>query len=143
MIDRRDFLGRVGGFTAVGAQAGAGRGPLPTAAQPPRAMSAAATRLYATIVDLPVDDTHCHPISDKDEQTTERQFLERLALAAFPAASYFPSGVLREYQSGTSAVRERLDRQYGIEKVLSEITCRQRCAAAAIVGPAASKRGTQ
>ena len=68
MIDRRDFLGRVGGFAAAGAQAGAGRGPLPTAAQPPRAMSAAATRLYSTIVNLPVDDTHCHPISDKDEQ---------------------------------------------------------------------------
>jgi len=121
MIDRRDFLGRVGSFAAVGAQAGAGRGLPPTAAQAARAMTATAARLYATIVDLAVDDTHCHPISDKDEQTTERQFLERLALAAFPAASYFPAGVLREYQSGASAARERLDRQYGIEKVLSEI----------------------
>jgi hypothetical protein len=121
MIDRREFLGRVGGAAALGAQVPAGRGALPTGAQAAGAMTPSAARLYATIIDLPVDDTHCHPISDKDEQTTERQFLERLALAAFPAASYFPPGVLREYQAGTTEVRERLNRQHGIEKVLSEI----------------------
>jgi hypothetical protein len=121
MIDRRDFLGRVGGLTAFGAQGRAGGGALPAVGQVAAAMTPSARRLFATIADLPVDDTHCHPISDKDEQTTERQFLERLALAAFPAANYFPPGVLREYQGGTTEVRERLDRQHGIEKVLSEI----------------------
>jgi hypothetical protein len=121
MIDRRKFLGGLGGAAALRAHAPAGRGVVAVGAQAASAMTASAARLYATIVDLPVDDTHCHPISDKDALTTERQFLERLALAAFPAASYFPPGVLREYQSGTSEVRARLDRQHGIEKVLSEI----------------------
>jgi hypothetical protein len=121
MIDRRDFLGGLGGVAALRARAPAGHGAAAAAAQPSNAMTASAARLHATIVDLPVDDTHCHPISDKDEQTTERQFLERLALAAFPAANYFPPGVLRDYQSGTSEARARLDRQHGIERVLSEI----------------------
>ena len=81
----------------------------------------AVERLRQGIAALPVDDTHCHPISDKDAQTTVRQFLERLALSAFPAASYFPRGVLRRFQTGTPAEREALDREYGIEKVLAEI----------------------
>jgi hypothetical protein len=121
MINRRDFLGRVSGAAALAAHRPAGRDTFAATVQAAGAMTTSAARLYATIVDLPVDDTHCHPISDKDEQTTVRQFLERLALAAFPAASYFPAGVLREYQSGTSEVRARLDRQHGIEKVLAEI----------------------
>lgn len=123
MIDRRAFLGHVGGFAAVGTRgAAAPRVGIGQVANPAvEAMTPHAARLYSTIVDLPVDDTHCHPISDKDAQTTVRGFLERLALAAFPAASYFPAGVLRQYQAGTPDVRVQLDRQYGIEKVLSEI----------------------
>jgi hypothetical protein len=123
MIDRRDFLGQLGG--GVRAFGVSGQSPGPTA--PPDgqaavdAMTPIAARLRSQIVELPVDDTHCHPISDKDAQTSVRQFLERLALAAFPAASYFPPGVLRQYQTATPEVRTQLDRQYGIEKVLSEI----------------------
>jgi hypothetical protein len=70
---------------------------------------------------MPVDDTHCHPISDKDAETTPQQFLQRLALAAFPVANYFPPGVFRQWQSASPEVRTQLDKQHGIEKVLAEI----------------------
>jgi len=70
MIDRRDFLGRVGGLTALGARMPGGASAQPLPGQIAAAMSASAARLYETVLDLPVDDTHCHPISDKDEQTT-------------------------------------------------------------------------
>jgi hypothetical protein len=115
---RRDFLN----YATIPALAAARSGTAGVLPQTRRvADPAAAGRLRETIAALPVDDTHCHPISDKDAYTTPRQFLERLALAAFPAASYFPPGVLRQWQNGTPEQRRALDRQHGIEKVLAEI----------------------
>jgi uncharacterized protein len=119
MIDRRDFLGSVGGLAALGSGQPLSRARPP--GSPLGAMSPQAARLYGAIVDMPVDDTHCHPISDKDAETTPQQFLQRLALAAFPVASYFPPGVFRQWQSASPEVRTQLDQQHGIEKVLAEI----------------------
>ncbi len=118
---RREFLNYVGTSALPTAFLPRRRRPSTSFAPPGGSEQAAAERLRSAIADLPVDDTHCHPISDKDEQTTVRQFLERLALSAFPAASYFPRGVLRRWQTGTPAERTALDREHGIEKVLSEI----------------------
>ena len=118
---RRDFL-NYAGMSALPSVAPRWRGAAATFAPPERGSEQdALERLHLAIAGLPVDDTHCHPISDKDAHTTVRQFLERLALSAFPAASYFPRGVLRRWQTGTPAEREALDREHGIETVLSEI----------------------
>ncbi|MCG8605036.1 amidohydrolase, partial [bacterium] len=101
-------LGTLGSSTAEAA--------LMTEGQSPEA-----DRLYEEIVEFPIDDTHCHPLTDKDAQTTPQRFLERLSLAAFPTRSYFPSGVYRKWQDGDAATKRELDRQYGIEAKLQEI----------------------
>ncbi len=46
---------------------------------------------------MPVDDTHCHPLGDKDAHTTVDGFIERIALSAFPGPAYFPEGVYVKY----------------------------------------------
>ncbi len=78
-------------------------------------------RLRASIAELPVDDGHAHPISDADAETAPDLFLERISLAAFPAPSYFPRGVYREWQGGDAAARARLDAQYGIAGTMRNI----------------------
>jgi len=119
---RRDFLSYAG-TSALPALTALRSDGAPTASlrSGAHAGGPVAERLRSAVVGLPVDDTHCHPISDKDAHTTPRQFLERLALAAFPAASYFPPGVLRQWQNGSPSERGMLDRQHGIERILSEI----------------------
>jgi predicted TIM-barrel fold metal-dependent hydrolase len=128
MFTRRMFLertGLTGGALALAAPSGReafaadGAHGLP---QPPGALrGGAAERLYATIATYPLDDTHCHPISEKDAQTTPKAFLQRIALAAFPAAAYFPTGVFRKWERGDEATRADLDKQYGIQQTLDRI----------------------
>jgi uncharacterized protein len=120
LIGRRTFFGwlGLGAASALQTPRPALRAPAPPVAE---ALTPEGRRLYATIVNYPMDDTHCHPISDKDSMTTPEQFLERLALAAFPAPSYFPPGVLRQWKEGSAAVKTQLNRQYGIDRVLAEI----------------------
>jgi hypothetical protein len=121
MVERRDFLfglGVSGGAVAFGglasdATAGTVLGQ--------SGQSADAERLYAEIIDFPYDDTHCHPLTDADAQTTPARFLERLSLAAFPAPAYFPRGVYRRWREGDAATKAALDREYGIQGVLDEI----------------------
>lgn len=116
MPTRRDLFERAalgtGLLPSLSPAAGAVAG-LPTASE--------AEHLYATIKDLPIDDTHCHPISERDAHTTPGAFLERLALAAFPAPAYFPAGVFEQWQTGNQRTRGELDRRYGIQKTLDTI----------------------
>ncbi|MBC7925169.1 MAG: amidohydrolase family protein, partial [Bryobacteraceae bacterium] len=77
--------------------------------------------LHQQIEPLPVDDTHCHALTDKDAQTTPDQFLERMALAAMPEARYFPPGVLERWRKADATTRKQLDTQFGIEKTIGEI----------------------
>ncbi|MGE0438315.1 MAG: amidohydrolase family protein [Steroidobacteraceae bacterium] len=91
------------------------------AAAPVASRTPEAAALYAVIKDLPVDDTHCHPISDADAHTSPGAYIERLALAAFPAPAYFPAGVFEQWQAGDEHTRDALDRRYGISKVLAKI----------------------
>lgn len=116
MLTRRDLFER----SALGAAA------LPPLSQSAAAASVAPTsaeagRLYEIIRDLPIDDTHCHPISTKDAHTTPGDFLARLALAAFPAPSYFPAGVFEQWEQADERMRGELDRRYGIQKTLDTI----------------------
>lgn len=89
-------------------------------AAPDAPISGEFERLHAAVKDLAVDDTHCHPISEKDARTTPDAFLGRIALSAFPAPAYFPPGVFERWQSD-AASRAALDRQYGIRKTLDGI----------------------
>ncbi len=70
---------------------------------------------------MPVDDTHCHPISNLDAHTTVDGFLERIALCAFPAASYFPDGIYDKWKAGDETTRTELDRSYGIARTIHSI----------------------
>lgn len=81
----------------------------------------AAARLYATIKDFPVDDTHCHPISDRDKVMTRDGFIERIALSAFPGPAYFPAGVYDQWHAGDARVRADLDKRYQVGKKLATI----------------------
>lgn len=77
--------------------------------------------LYEEIVTYPHDDTHCHAVDFSDAQTTPQLFLQRISLAGFPAASYFPAGVYRKWKDGDALTKHRLNKQYNIEATLTEI----------------------
>ncbi|MBY8820841.1 amidohydrolase family protein [Sphingomonas colocasiae] len=117
MVDRRDMLktmglGATGTFLAGGAT---------HAATPSPGARKQAALLHEEIATMPVDDSHCHPLTDQDAQTTPDLFLERISLAGFPTPDYFPDGVYRAWLSGDAAKRQALDRQHGIDKVRGEI----------------------
>ena len=120
MTSRRNFLktsGALGGVLGTGmVGAAAARTPPATAAQ-----RAQLDRLQGQIEAMEVDDSHCHPISQKDAQTTPDDFLERLALAAFPLPSYFPEGVYARWRKADGAGRAALDRQYGIARIRDNV----------------------
>jgi predicted TIM-barrel fold metal-dependent hydrolase len=78
-------------------------------------------RMQATIGAMSVDDTHCHPIGDKDAHTTVDDFIERIALPAFPGPAYFPEGVYDRYKRGDAAARAQLDNRYNIGRTLNNI----------------------
>lgn len=70
---------------------------------------------------MPIDDSHCHPLGERDAQITVDGFIERIALSAFPGASYFPPGVYDQYKSGNSDTRARLDERYRVGHTLNAI----------------------
>lgn len=78
-------------------------------------------RMVAAVTAMPIDDTHCHPISDRDARTTPSAFLERIALAAFPASAYFPQGTLQKWHQGDERTRADLDKQFNIQATLDRI----------------------
>ena len=122
MVERREFLTSLGlgggAFALAELASDANAAP----ASPRQARSPEADRLYAEIIEYPFDDTHCHPLTDRDAQTTPQRFLERISLAAFPAPRYFPDGVYRRWREGDAATRAELDRRYNIEETLSQIS---------------------
>ena len=121
MVERRGFLTRLGiggGAFALGGLASTAHAETDVAQV---GESPEAERLYAEIIDMPYDDTHCHPLSGRDAETTPQGFLMRIAVAATPAPAYFPRGVFRQWRDGDAATKASLDRQYGIEAKLAEI----------------------
>ena len=78
--------------------------------------------LHSELVTYEMDDTHCHASSDSFAQITPEDFLLNTALSAMPQAAYLPPGVLQQWRSATGTDKTRLDRQYGIQKRLDEIT---------------------
>jgi len=113
--DRRSFLG----LSALG---GGGLALAATRSRPaagfdlglePRVARVAGV-LQEAIEEIPVDDTHCHPLTFGDAQTTPDDFIERIALSAFPLPGYFPPGVYASWRGGDAATRARLDREHDI-----------------------------
>ena len=80
-----------------------------------------ANELHEAIGGYQLDDTHCHASSPQYAETTPREYLLTISLAAMPANSYFPTGVLQRWQSSTGDAKAKLDQQYGIEKKLDEM----------------------
>ena len=68
-----------------------------------------------------IDDSHCHASTDKYAETTPREYLLAISLAAMPQASYFPVGVLARWRVATGDEKSKLDQHYGIEKKLDEM----------------------
>jgi predicted TIM-barrel fold metal-dependent hydrolase len=80
-----------------------------------------ADELHEAIRGYQVDDTHCHASSDRYAQTTPREFLLAVSLAAIPEAAYFPTGVLQRWRASAGDEQAKLDQQYGIGKKLDEM----------------------
>ena len=118
---RRDFLkylGLGGGVFALGSlSSGAYKGP----ASSEDGLSAESEMLYEEMVNYPYDDTHCHAVDFSDAQTTPQLFLQRISLAGFPIASYFPSGIYRQWREGDTQTKGALNKKYNIEAKLAEI----------------------
>ena len=116
---RRDFLkglGFGGAGLTLGSLSSVSCTPAPTES------NREAEALLQEIISFPIDDTHTHPITDKDAQTTPERFLERLSLVGFGLGNYFPQGVYRQWVDGDSSIRAELDREYDISATVSEVT---------------------
>ena len=119
MHDRREFLGLAGaggGGLLLGACGTGNSSGLGGLAAGPDA-SPTAQSLHEVFETIPIDDTHCHPLTFNDAETTTDEFVERMALSAFPMDRYFPRGVYREWLSANSDRRAVLDAEHDIERI--------------------------
>ncbi|WEX79678.1 amidohydrolase family protein (plasmid) [Sinorhizobium numidicum] len=78
--------------------------------------------IFEAVNALPIDDTHCHFITDRDAITTPQRYLERISLAGFPIASYFPDGVYAQWLTGDEEIKHALNQKYDIQRIVSGIT---------------------
>lgn len=115
MPDRREFLslaGVGGGSALLGACAGGASFDAGRAGA--EGLDPTARALLDDLREIPVDDTHCHPLTFDDAQTDPDAFVERLALSAFPMDRYFPAGVYGRWQAGDASERSALDAEFDI-----------------------------
>ena len=115
MPDRREFLslaGVGGGSALLGACAGGA--PFVGAVADDDGLDPTARALLGELREIPVDDTHCHPVTFDDAETDPERFIERLALSAFPMDRYFPAGVYERWQAGDAAERAALDAEFDV-----------------------------
>jgi len=118
MFDRRDFIslaGIGGGGLLLNAFTGSIKGSQDIYDLSPKT-DKVAKNLLNEIKTIPIDDTHCHPITFNDAQTTPDDFLERLALSAFPIERYFPKGVYKQWKSSDASGKQKLDKTYKISE---------------------------
>lgn len=79
-------------------------------------------KVFEVVNDLPIDDTHCHIITDRDAVTTPQRYVERISLAGYPVASYFPQGVYDRWLNGDEATRHDFNRKFDIQSKVDGIT---------------------
>lgn len=78
-------------------------------------------KLFEVIDALPVDDTHCHLITDRDAITSPKRFLERISLGGFPFPAYFPEGVYEQWVNGDEAAKFALDKKFDIRSKVDQM----------------------
>ncbi|MES0157952.1 amidohydrolase family protein [Mesorhizobium sp. M0018] len=79
-------------------------------------------KIFEVVNDMPIDDTHCHIVTDKDAITTPQRFLERMSLAAIDTLpAYFPAGVYDRWLIGDEATKHDLNKQFGIQNKVDGI----------------------
>ncbi|MCK1502925.1 amidohydrolase family protein [Bradyrhizobium sp. 188] len=79
-------------------------------------------KVFEVVNDLPMDDTHCHLITDRDAVTTPQRYIERISLAGYAIESYFPQGVYERWVNGDDATRYELNRSFDIQSKVDGIT---------------------
>ncbi|RWG80912.1 MAG: amidohydrolase [Mesorhizobium sp.] len=80
------------------------------------------SKIFEVVNTLALDDTHCHLVTDRDAVTTPQRYLERISLAGFPFPNYFPAGVYNRWLTGDETTRHDLDKTYGIQGKVDEMT---------------------
>src|SRR5438045_2964876 len=109
-LSRRRLLGFLGGASAFAA----GSTPEMSFSQ-----SRSAGDLADAIEAIPVADVHGHAFPALTP-ITERIFLEELSMAAWQMDAYFPTAY-RQWKRAEGAEKERLDREFGIERQLDDV----------------------
>lgn len=79
-------------------------------------------KIFEAVNALPLDDTHCHLITDRDALTTPQRYVERISLAGYPIANYFPQGVYDRWLDGDEATRHDLNNSFDIQSKVAGIT---------------------
>lgn len=79
-------------------------------------------KIFEGVNALPIDDTHCHLITDRDALTTPQRYVERISLAGYPIANYFPQGVYDRWLNGDEATRHDLNKSFDIQSKVAVIT---------------------
>lgn len=79
-------------------------------------------KIFEAVNALPIDDTHCHLITDRDALTTPQRYVERISLAGYPIANYFPQGVYDRWLNGDEATRHDLNKSFDIQSKVAGIT---------------------
>jgi uncharacterized protein len=109
-ISRRHLLGLLGGVPLAGASVGPAAGSIQT-----RTTGDLADAIEA----IPIADVHGHAFPAL-APITEDIFLEELSMAAWQMDAYFPAAY-RQWKQATAADKERLDREFGIQKQLDDV----------------------
>ncbi|TIM56181.1 MAG: amidohydrolase [Mesorhizobium sp.] len=78
--------------------------------------------IFEAVDALPIDDTHCHLITDQDAVTTPQRFLERISLTGFPIPRYFPDGVYVSWLNGDEKTKYDLNKTFDIQNKVDGIT---------------------
>lgn len=78
-------------------------------------------KIFEVVDAMPLDDTHCHLVTDRDAITSPKRFLERISLAGYPVPFYFPNGVYQQWLNGDEATKHALDKRYDIQSKVDEM----------------------
>ncbi|SFN92421.1 Amidohydrolase [Bradyrhizobium sp. Rc3b] len=79
-------------------------------------------KVFEAVNNLPIDDTHCHMMTDRDAVTTPQRYVERISLGAYGIAYYFPEGVYDRWLNGDEETRHDLNKALDIQNKVAGIT---------------------
>lgn len=79
-------------------------------------------KIFEVVDAMPLDDTHCHLVTDRDAVTSPKRFLDRISLAGYPVPFYFLEGVYERWLNGDEVTKHALDRQYDIQSKVDDMT---------------------